>query len=119
MIFSYITKNIKHREIPIENQHSTDYDNLKTCISKFVVSDAEKKLIELETINSRITFIQDSIEHYIMMCDVLWCLMRTACSMANFKCELVNHCNNVLKQMLDDIMFSKVSLLSIYCLDFV
>jgi len=109
---SYIDKHIKDREVLIDlnqNSQSTEYDNVQSHISETVVADATQKLSELETINGRITFIQDSIEHYIMMCDVLWCLMRTGCSMANLKCELVIHCINVLEKTYDDISFADVS----------
>jgi len=110
--FSYIDKHIKDREVLIDfNQQSqsTEYDDIQSHISKTVIADATQKLSELETINGRITFIQDSIEHYIMMCDVLWCLMRTGCSMANLKCELVLHCFKVLEKTFDDITFADVS----------
>ena len=94
------------------NQHSqsTEYDNIQSHISETVIADATHKLSELETINDRITFIQDSIEHYIMMCDVLWCLMRTGCSMANLKCELALYCINTLEKTFDDITFGAVSI---------
>lgn len=82
--------------------------NFQTIISDMVVVDAEKKLSELEQINDRITFIHDSTEHYILICDVLWCLMRTSCSMANLKCELVLHCNNVLEKTFNDITYFQV-----------
>ncbi|XP_022162874.1 uncharacterized protein LOC111028511 [Myzus persicae] len=108
-IINYIDKHIKDREVLTDlNQQpqSTEYDIIKTHISETVIADATQKLSELETINDRITFIQDSIEHYIMMCDVLWCLMRTGCSMANLKCELVLHCINVLEKTFNDITFA-------------
>lgn len=76
-----------------------------------VVEDAEKKLNELSAIDDRITFVKDSIEHYIMVCDVLWCLMRTSCSMANVKCELVLHCMDVLQKICDEIAYAQVSIL--------
>jgi len=104
---------MKDREVLMEiNQHSqsTEYDDIQSHISETVIADATHKLSELETINDRITFIQDSIEHYIMMCDVLWCLMRTGCSMANLKCELVLYCINTLEKTFDDITFGTVSM---------
>jgi len=114
LCFSYIDKHIKDCELLVDiNQQSpsTENDNIQSRILKTVITDATQKLSELETINDRITFIQDSIEHYIMICDVLWCLMRTGCSMANLKCELVLHCINVLEKTFDDITFAAVSLL--------
>ncbi|KAL4135676.1 hypothetical protein QTP88_007272 [Uroleucon formosanum] len=107
-IINYIDQHIKDREVLMEiNQQSqsNEYDNIQSHISETVIADATYKLKELETINDRITFIQDSIEHYIMMCDVLWCLMRTGCSMANLKCELVLYCINILEKTFDDITF--------------
>lgn len=93
---------------------STEYDNIQSRISETVIVDATQKLSELETINGRLTFIQDSIEHYIMICDVLWCLIRTGCSMANLKCELVLHCINALEKTFDDITFAAVSLRNLF-----
>lgn len=111
--FSYIEQHIKDREVLVEineQSQSNEYDNIQSHISETVIADATHKLSELETINDRITFIQDSIEHYIMMCDVLWCLMRTGCSMANLKCELVLYCINILEKTFDDITFGAVSI---------
>jgi len=93
-----------------QQSQSTEDDDIQSHISETVIADATHKLSELETINERITFIQDSIEHYIMMCDVLWCLMRTGCSMANLKCELVLYCINILEKIFDDITFGAVSI---------
>ncbi|KAE9525082.1 hypothetical protein AGLY_014496 [Aphis glycines] len=117
-IKNYIDKYIKHIKDPevimdINGQsQSTEYDNIQSRISETVIADATQKLSELETINGRLTFIQDSIEHYIMICDVLWCLMRTGCSMANLKCELVLHCINALEKTFDDITFAAQSTLN-------
>uniref|UniRef100_A0A2S2NR40 Uncharacterized protein n=1 Tax=Schizaphis graminum TaxID=13262 RepID=A0A2S2NR40_SCHGA len=105
-IINYIDKHIKDPEVLMDiNQQSqfTEYDNIQARISETVIADATQKLSELEKINGRLTFVQDSIEHYIMICDVLWCLMRTGCSMANLKCDLVLHCINVLEKTFDDI----------------
>lgn len=90
---------------------STEYSNIQSRVSEIVIADATQKLSVLETINGRITFVQDSFEHYIMICDMLWCLMRTSCSMANLKCELVLHCIDVLEKTLDDITFAAVSII--------
>jgi hypothetical protein len=112
LYFSYIDKHIKDPEVLMDiNQQSqfTEYDNIQSRISETVIADATQKLSELEKINGRLTFVQDSIEHYIMICDVLWCLMRTGCSMANLKCDLVLHCINVLEKTFDDITFATVS----------
>lgn len=79
-----------------------------------MVANAKSNLLDLEIINNQITFVQDSIEHYIMINDVLWCLMRTACSMANFKCELVLHCINFLESTLYDIDNILVSIILYY-----
>lgn len=117
-IKNYIDKCIKHIKDPevimdINGQSQcTEYDNIQSRISETVIADAKQKLSELETINGRLTFIQDSIEHYIMICDVLWCLMRTGCSMANLKCELVLHCINALEKTFDDIIFAAQSTLN-------
>lgn len=105
-IFSYIDKFLKHQEILIhgyKQSNSIEYEDLQSSLSDIVVTNAKSKLSELEIVHNRITYIQDSIEHYIMINDVLWCLMRTACSMANFKCELVLHCINFLENTLNDI----------------
>jgi len=42
-----------------------------------------------------------------MICDLLWCLMRTNCSMMNLKCELVLHCINILNKVSDDIAYTQ------------
>lgn len=111
--FSYIAKFLKHQDIlasSYEQSTSIEYEDLQSRLSDILVANAESKLLELEIVNNQITFIQDSIEHYIMINDVLWCLMRIACSMANFKCELVLHCINFLENIFYDIENILVSL---------
>lgn len=108
-IISYLAKCIKHETITVNIQQTvTELQEFKTLISNVIMADAQKKLLEMEVINYQITTIEDSIEHYILICDVLWCLMRTSCSMANLKCELVLYCNNVFKITFDDIVHFQV-----------
>lgn len=90
---------------------TAEINDMQKRTSSLVITDAKRKILDLETIENRITFIQDSMEHYIMMSDVLWCLLRIDRSMANLKCELVLHCISVLKIMSDDIKCSEVSIL--------
>lgn len=95
------------------NLHITtaEVDDLQQHTTNLVVSDANKKIQDMKTLQNRIIYIYDSMEHYIMICDVLWCLIRTGCSMTNLKCELLLHCCKVLQIMFDDIKRSEVSIL--------
>lgn len=94
----------------VQQLTSSEYDNLKSRIFDIVIMDGEKKISKLETINNRITFVLDSVEHYIMMCDILQCLMKVNCSMINLKCELVLNCLNFLATLSDDITFAQVNI---------
>jgi len=104
---------MKNQEIPMFNsqQQSTfSEDEIESRLCDLVVSDAEKKLSELQTTNKRITFLIDSVGHYIMMNDVVHCLMKINCSIINLKCELVLHCTSFLEKIFDDIVFAQVSM---------
>lgn len=101
------------REVNLDaDLHMTteESNDLQQRTSNLVVTDAQRKILDLETIENRIGFIHDSMEHYIMVCDSLWCLMRTGCSMANLKCELLLHCISVIKMIFEDIKRSEVSI---------
>lgn len=112
--FSYLDNHVKHQEMSINSVQqlaSSEYDNLKSRIFDIVIADGEKKILKLEMINDRITFVLESVEHYIMMCDVLQCLMKVNCSMINLKCELVLNCINFLEKLSDDIIYAQVNIM--------
>jgi hypothetical protein len=90
---------------------TAEINDMQKRTNSLVITDAKRKILDLETIENRITFVQDSMEHYIMMCDVLWCLLRTDRSMVNLKCELILHSIRVLQIIFDDIKLSEVSIL--------
>lgn len=98
-----ISINANEQFLPTEN------DDLQSIISDAAVEDAKQKLLKKEMIRDRIIFVHDTIEQYIMICDVLCCLMRTDCSMVNLKCELVLHCIDILNKVSDDIAYTQVS----------
>lgn len=111
---SYLENHVKHQDMSINSVQqlaSSEYDNLKSRILDIVITDGEKKISELEMINDRITFVLESVEHYIMMCDILQCLMKVNCSMINLKCELVLNCNNFLETLSDDIKYIQVNIM--------
>ncbi|XP_050530466.1 uncharacterized protein LOC126899520 [Daktulosphaira vitifoliae] len=81
--------------------------NPMSDVSHIVLADTKNKMNQLDTMLKQITFIEESIEHYIIMCDVLWCLMRTDCSLANVKCELILRCAELLDKLLSDIVKSE------------
>lgn len=113
VLFSYLDNHVKHQQMSINSGQqlaSSEYDNLKSRIFDIVVTDGEKKISELEMINDRITFVLESVEHYIMMCDILQCLMKVNCSMINLKCELVLNCINFLETLSDDIKYVQVNI---------
>lgn len=100
-----ISINIYEQSVPTEN------DNLQSLISDAAVQNAKQKLLKKEIICEQITLVQDSIEQYINIFDILWCLTRTSCSMVNLKCELVLQCIDTLDKVLDDIAYTQVSIL--------
>lgn len=89
----------------------TKNDNLQSLISDAAVEDTKQNLIKKKVICEQITFVQDSIEQYINIFDILWCLTRTNCSMMNLKCDLVLQCTDFLDTVLDDIAYTQVSIL--------
>lgn len=115
---------MKNQEIPMFNsqQQSTfsEYDEIESRLCDLVVSDAEKKLSELQTTDKHISFVFESVEHYIMMNDVVHCLLEINCSITNLKCELLLHCISFLEKMFDDISFAQVSMVptKYKCLNF-
>jgi len=117
VVYSYLAKYSKQQEIPVdfyEEKISTEYNDLRSRISDIVITDAEKKIAILNTIDERITFILDSVEHYIMIYDVIWCLMKSNCFMANLKCELVLHCIKHLEEIFSEITYAQVNIVPLY-----
>lgn len=111
-LFSYIKSIKENQEIPMLSNHQQLTSNecdIKSRFDDLVVSDAENKLSDLQTTNSCIIFVRDSVEHYIMINDVVHCLMKVHCSIENVKCELVLNCIRFLEKMVDDISFDQVS----------
>jgi len=111
-INSFLAKYVRPCEISIHsNDHSEaiKYADLQSCMSDVMLADIKQKYSELESVNTCITHLHDSIEHYIIMCDVLWCLIRTSYSMTNLSCELVLRCTEILDKMIEEIAYVSVS----------
>lgn len=111
-IDSYLAKYVRPCEISIHsNDHSEaiKYSDLQSCMSDVMLADTKQKCSELESVNACITHLHDSIEHYIIMCDVLWCLIRTNYSMTNLNCELVLRCTEIFDKMIEEIAYVSVS----------
>ncbi|XP_050438615.1 uncharacterized protein LOC126844450 isoform X2 [Adelges cooleyi] len=108
---NFILKVNKPQSHFIENSCTLESNNSTSYLSNIVIADAENKLNQLETMFNQISIIEESIEHYIIMCDVLWCLMRTDCSIADVKCELIVYCNDLLDRLHYDIKQAKESTL--------
>lgn len=112
-VCSFLANYIQPCDIPVHSDdHSTvvEFDELHSSVSDMLITFAKQKCSKLESINNYVTHFHDSIEHYIIMCDVLWCLNRTSYSITNLTCELVLRCTEILDKIMDDIMYARVSL---------
>jgi len=106
-ITDFLAKHVQHCQIFIDsNEHSTSiqFDDLQSCVSD-VTADCKQKCSELESFNTCIIHLHDSIEYYMILCDVVWSLTQTTYYITNLKCELVLRCTENLDKIIDDIKF--------------
>lgn len=108
-VYSFLAKYIQPCKIIVHNNEdlaSIKYDDLQSCLSEKINANAKQKYLALEII----THLHDTIDHYILLCDVLWCLMQTSYGITNLSCELVLRCTEILDKMINDIQCVCVSI---------